>query len=237
MGIHIASQINFALERAINLESEWHGNTAYSDYGMVLVCAQYGKIFIDLLANKSLMKPFDLCLGSQSIVYAYTSSSMPPLGSNFSKRIHRDCPRLIPNYLTNMGCTIALSEFTEFNGASYFLKGSHKISIDPTPEEFFDKSDRFLAPPGSVLFFNALTFHAGGINTTNEWRHGLTLNMCRPWMKQRLDLPKMLGSLPVGNEQIPNEALQKLGYYCQPPSSLEDYYAPADTRTYRQKNE
>lgn len=235
--LELVDQLQVELEKAILLEAEWHGNTSYSDYGMVLVCAKYGRIFIDLLANKDLMRTFDICLGSQSKVYAYTSSSMPPLGSNFSNRIHRDCPRVIPNYITNMGCTIALSEFTELNGASYFLRGSHKLSTPPSPDEFFIKSDRFVAPRGSVIFFNALTYHAGGINTTDNWRHALTLNMCRSWMQQRLDLPRMLGSLQEYHEKIPDEALQKLGYFCQPPSSLEEYYAPEHVRPYRQVNE
>lgn len=34
---------------------------------------------------------------------------------------------------------------------------------------------------------NARIVHSTGFNNTNQWRHALTLNTCRPYMKQRMD--------------------------------------------------
>lgn len=225
------------LEGAISREAAWHGTSKYSDFGMVMVCAMYGKIFIDLLANKHLMRPFNLILGDGSIVYAYTSSSMPPNNTNYSNRIHVDCPRYIPNYITNMACTIALDDFTEDNGASYLLKGSHSLEELPGKDDFFASAERFIAPAGSVVFFNARVVHAGGFNKTSNWRHALTLNMCRPWMKQRFDLPRLLENYEVNMSEIAPQALQKLGFDAQVPMSLEEYYAPKEFRKYRQATE
>ena len=114
-------RLKHSLKNAIEKEAAWHKNKLYNDYGMVMVCAMYDKIFIDLLAHQPLMLPFHSIMGEGCIVYAYTSSSMPPKKSNFSKRIHVDCPRLIPGYITNMGCTIALDDFTENNGSTFFF--------------------------------------------------------------------------------------------------------------------
>ena len=49
------------------------------------------------------MDPVEAVLGPGCIVYAYTSSSMPPHRSNYSGRIHVDSPRVIPGYMTNLG--------------------------------------------------------------------------------------------------------------------------------------
>ena len=48
--------------------------TDYSDYGMVLCCPMYGRIFIDLLDNDNLTRPFNSVLGEGCMIYALWSS-------------------------------------------------------------------------------------------------------------------------------------------------------------------
>lgn len=222
-----------ALEAAIEKEVAYHGTTSYQDYGMVLVCSMYGGPLVEIFDNEKLLAPFNAVLGPGCIVYAYTSSSMPPGTSNYSRRIHQDCPRLIPGYPTNMGATILLDDFTLENGATWFLPGSHKRTNAPTEAEFEKGAKRLVAKAGTVLFFNALIWHAGGQNSTDRWRHALTINMCRPYMKQRLDIPRIMGDVPGLSET----ARQKLGFLSQVPASLDEYYAPPEKRKYRQRVE
>jgi ectoine hydroxylase-related dioxygenase (phytanoyl-CoA dioxygenase family) len=225
------------LEQAIERDAEWHGTKDYSDYGMVLCCSLYGGSFIDLFDNRALMAPFEAVLRPTCIVYAYTSSSMPPASTNYSRRIHRDCPRMVPGYPTNMGATILLDDFTLENGATWFVPRSHKrASTEPPSREAFERdAERLVAPAGSVFFFDALLWHAGGDNHTKQWRHALTINMCRGYMKQRMDIPRMMGGMDLSGASP--GALQKLGFHAQVPASREEYYASPETRTYRQSNE
>ncbi len=220
------------LEVAIAREAEYHGGAGYKDYGMVLVCSLYGGAFLDVFDHPKLLAPLSAVLGEGHIVYAYTSSSMPPGRTNYSRRIHRDCPRMIPGYCTNMGATVLLDDFTEDNGATYYLPGSHRQAAAPSDEEFTRNARRLVAPAGSVLFFDALLWHAGGDNRTSSWRHALTLNMCRPFMKQRLDLPRIMANMDLSG--VSKVALQKLGFLAQVPASYDEYYAPAEKRKYQQ---
>ena len=158
--------------------------------------------------------------------------SMPPGKTNYSRRIHRDCPRAIPGYLTNLGATILLDDFTASNGATWYLPGSHRQSTPPSKEDFERSAKRLIAPRGSVFFFDALLWHAGGDNRTDQWRHALTINMCRPFMKQRIDLPRAMEGMDLSG--VPERALQKLGFLAQVPASREEYYAPPGKRKYRQ---
>jgi ectoine hydroxylase-related dioxygenase (phytanoyl-CoA dioxygenase family) len=224
-----------ALERAIDAEAEYHGSKTYADYGMVLLCALYGREFIDLCGHERIMAPFHAVLGPGCIIYAYTSSSMPPNGKNYSARIHVDCPRLIPGYVTNMGATILLDDFTVDNGATWFLSGSHTRPDPPPEEEFFAHASRLAAPAGSVWYFNARVWHRGGENRKSNWRHALTLNMCRPWMKQRLDIPRAMSGIDLAG--APELAKQKLGFFAQPPASYDEFYVPPERRTFRQRPE
>ena len=220
------------LESAIAREAQWHGTTDYQDYGMVLICSLYGGAFWDLFDLPSVTLPFETVLGEGCIVYAYTSSSMPPGKQNYSARIHVDCPRVIPGYVTNMGATILLSDFTEENGATYFLPNSHQRLEAPGEDEFFSRSERLVAPKGSVLFFNARTWHMGGRNTTDQWRHALTINMCRSFMRQRIDIPRAMSHMTL--EGLSPKAAQKLGFDVQIPTSMEEYYQPPEKRKFRQ---
>jgi ectoine hydroxylase-related dioxygenase (phytanoyl-CoA dioxygenase family) len=220
------------LEKAIDLEIEYHGKTSYSDFGMVLVCPLYHKVFCELFDIPVVLDCVNSILGSGSITYAYTSSSMPPNKSNYSNRIHRDCPRLIPNYITNLGATILLDDFTEENGATWFLPNSQWSQEQPTPNEFYKNSLRLIESAGTIWFFNANLWHAGGNNETSNWRHALTINMIRPWMKQRLDIPKM-----ISEDGLSETSKQKLGFYSQVPSSYDEYYVPIEKRKYKQKIE
>jgi len=224
-----------ALELAIEQEAAYHQTKDYPDYGMVMLCSLYNGIFIDLFENEELMQPFNSILGDGCIVYAYTSSSMPPYGSNYSQRIHVDCPRVIPGYITNMGATILLDDFTEENGATHFLPNSQHMVDAPGKNEFFMNAKRLIAKAGSVWFFNARIWHAGGVNRTNQWRHALTINMIRPWMKQRIDIPRAMSCMDLS--RISEKIQQKLGFFAQVPANYDEYYLPAEKRKFRQTTE
>lgn len=223
------------LDRATKLEAEYHKTTDYKDYGMVLLCSLYGGAFLELFELEDFLRPFELILGDGCVVYAYTSSSMPPNSSNYSQRIHVDCPRIVPGYVTNLGATILLDDFTAENGATWYLPGSHELAEPPAREEFFSRAERVIAPAGSVWYFNARTWHAGGVNRTDRWRQALTVNMARPWMKQRIDIPRAMAHLDLSG--VSERALQKLGFLSQVPASYDEYYAPPELRKYRQAAE
>jgi ectoine hydroxylase-related dioxygenase (phytanoyl-CoA dioxygenase family) len=83
-----------------------------------------------------------------------------------------------------------------------------------------------------VVFFDALTYHAGGDNKTDRWRHALTINMCRSWMKQRIDIPRAMAGIDMTNAS--QAVKQKLGFFTQVPASYDEYYAPPERRKYTQ---
>jgi ectoine hydroxylase-related dioxygenase (phytanoyl-CoA dioxygenase family) len=230
-------RLRLDLEAAIEREVALHGGTDYIDYGMVLVCCAHARSFVDLLADDAVMGVLNRVLGEGCIVYAYTSSSMPPGGTNYSRRIHVDCPRLIPNYHTNMGVMALLDDFTAENGATWLLPGSHRTLVAPTEAYFTAHAKRLIAPAGSLLYLNPRVWHAGGHNDTAQWRHSITLSMCRPYMKQRLDIPRIMATSDVDLTGVSEKALQKMGFYAQVPASLEEYYLPPEQRKFRQKTE
>lgn len=223
------------LIKGIASEEAFHQKKDHPDRGMVLVCPYHAKSFSQILANERFVEPFNAVLGDGCIVYAYTSSSMPPHEGNYSVRVHVDSPRLIENYVTNMGVILLLDDFTEENGATYYLPGSHKRREAPSEQEFLATAKRLIAPKGSAFYFNARLWHSGAANKSETWRHAVTINMCRSFMKQRIDLPRLLEKTDLTG--LSEASLQKLGFLTQVPASFEEYYAPFEKRKYRQKAE
>ncbi|MEO9967593.1 MAG: phytanoyl-CoA dioxygenase family protein [Reichenbachiella sp.] len=225
-------RIKEELKLALEKEVQYHGTTDYSFYGYVLVNAKYGGAFLELFDNEKIVKPINAILGKGSIAYSYTSSSMPPEKGNDSSHIHVDSPIYIPNYILRMGVIIPLTDFTVDNGATYYLPYSHLKEEQPEEAEFYKNAKRLTIKAGSAWFFNTRLWHAGGTNSTNDWRHAITLNMCRPWMKQRVDIPGIMEGMDLTN--VSESTLQKLGFYSQIPKSYDEYWAPPEKRKFRQ---
>lgn len=202
--------------------------TAIDDF-MVHNPMMSNPVFFGVLEHPSVIAALDTFLGDTSIVYAFTTSSMPAGGSNYSRRVHVDCPRVIPGYITNLGVIVALDDFTAENGATYFLPGSFEREDPPTDDEFFAGAERVFPKRGDLVVFNARTFHYGGVNSTATTRHALTINACRSYMRQRFDYPRMIGE----GRDLSETLRRVLGYNVRVPSSLEEYYLPEDARLYK----
>lgn len=218
------------LETALKKEVEYVGTTDYQFYGYVLSNAKYGGSFLEVFENENVINPINYIMGENSIIYSYTSSSMPPNRGNDASHIHVDCPIFLKDYILRMGVLLPLVDFTEENGASYYLSGSHKEEFMPDEERFYHEATRLLMKAGQGCFFNTRVWHAGGVNKTDKWRHALTINICRPWMKQYIDTPRLLNETDLSN--VSERVLQKLGFYSQPPTSYEEYYDSSRKRLF-----
>ena len=89
----------------------------------------------------------------------------------------------------------ALSDFTEDNGATRIVPGSHRLDHAPEYGSHYD-SIAVPVPAGSVIVFDSALWHAGGANTTGERRWALSCYYGAGWMRQQenlqLGLPREL---------------------------------------------
>jgi ectoine hydroxylase-related dioxygenase (phytanoyl-CoA dioxygenase family) len=192
-------------------------------------------IFSKMFEDDRLQKLIAPILGEHWVMYAYTSSSLPPNGNNYGSRIHVDCPRFIPNYTTNLGVIWALDDFTLENGATHILPGSHNIDQIPTEQFFKENNIRLTCKAGDLIIFNARLWHAAGVNNTDKYRHALTMNVCRPFMKQRMDWVRFVPSKI--SDQLNSQSRRIIGFDTRIPSSLEEFFLPENERLYKSNQE
>jgi hypothetical protein len=228
----------FALLDAIEKEKLNVPNKDYREYGLLLCSAIYGNehpVFFEFFENKTFLQPFEWVLDKWFIVYIYSSACLSPNGGKlFTSDIHVDLPRLIEDYHTGVGAILCTDDFTSENGATWVLPGSHTQYEKPDKDYFYKNAIRLEAKAGTVFYFNPRLWHAAGQNHTDEWRTSLNVGMSRPWMKQRIDIPRFLASMGVNISSLPEQTLQLLGYYSQPPASMNDYFGERSERSYKQ---
>ena len=211
------------INKAIDHEVEYQGTNNYSYYGYVLCNAYYGGEFIKIFNNKKITRYFDYILGKSSMVYSYTSSSLPPGSGNSSSEIHVDQNIFLKDFILRMGLIIPASDFTIDNGCTTYLARSHKKEKKPS-ETFYHKKKKYLTiKAGDAFYFNCRLWHSGGKNITNNWRHAITINMCRPWIKQRIDIPELIKN-KIDINKMSFSAKQKLGLFSVPPKSYDAYF-------------
>jgi ectoine hydroxylase-related dioxygenase (phytanoyl-CoA dioxygenase family) len=222
--------LKLALIRALDEDDAFYGRD-YKFRGMVHALMSRGPAFLDLLGNPAIRRIAKTVLGHGCIVHAYNSSSMPPGTSNYSRSIHVDCPRLIPDYVTNLGVTIALDPFNPETGGMEIMPQSFELGAAPDELAFQKGAEQPLLGPGDAILFNARCWHRGGMNRTGNWRHAVTMNLCRSYMRQQFDYPRMLDQLHING--LDEDRRQFLGYYVRQPSSMAEFLLPAEQRLYR----
>jgi ectoine hydroxylase-related dioxygenase (phytanoyl-CoA dioxygenase family) len=104
----------------------------------------------------------------------------------------------------------AISDFTEENGATRLIPGSHLRDEPPNPLELYDDTIAAVMPRGSVLVWVGSVWHGGGANHTNRRRVGIAMNYCAGFIRQQEN--QQLGVPPALTKTFPRRLQELMGY-------------------------
>jgi ectoine hydroxylase-related dioxygenase (phytanoyl-CoA dioxygenase family) len=101
--------------------------------------------------------------------------------------IHADdqlMPLAKPHVPTVCNSMWALTDFTDANGATRIIPGTHLAAGSPDYGRAYDTVPAEM-PRGSVLIWHGSLWHGGGANTTDQDRIGIAMNYCAGWVRQQ----------------------------------------------------
>ena len=103
----------------------------------------------------------------------------------------------------------ALSDFTQENGGTRIIPGSHRWDQDRSPEDNEIVSAEM--PAGSAVMYLGNTLHGGGANRTqNTKRRGMFMGFCLGWL--RTEEHTFLSTPIEAVRGMPERAQELLGY-------------------------
>jgi hypothetical protein len=107
----------------------------------------------------------------------------------------------------------AIGPFTETNGGTVILPGSHNWdSRNPT-----ESDPRIITrmPPGSCVFYLGTLWHGGGANHTPNPRLAITAQYCEPWLRPQEAYT--LSTTHQTAQTVSEDIRRMLGYSIHPP--------------------
>jgi ectoine hydroxylase-related dioxygenase (phytanoyl-CoA dioxygenase family) len=153
----------------------------------------------------------DGCLlsGMTAIDIGPGEAAQPIHGDDLVMSKHLQRPHA-PMMVTSMW---ALTDFTDANGGTRFVPGSHEWATTPysrnRPEHFDEIALEM--PAGSVMIFHGSLWHGGGANTTpDEWRLGVNVQYCPGFVRQQQN--PYVGIPPEIAATFSDRLLALLGY-------------------------
>lgn len=115
-----------------------------------------------------------------------------------------------PRPMLGVSAIWALDDFTEENGATEVIPGSHTWGPDETAEPDDPRARKVVMRAGSVALFAGTLVHRGGPNRSNAKRLGITPQYCEAWVRQ---IENMVLAVPPEIARGYSERIQELlGY-------------------------
>ncbi|MCA9466319.1 MAG: phytanoyl-CoA dioxygenase family protein [Nitrospira sp.] len=182
-------------------------------------------VFQKMALIPSILEVMDAFLLPGCSAYQINLTQAISIGPKEAKQImHQDDPMfpfLHPGQEVMINCMWAIDDFTEDNGATVVVPGSHRwprrqslnLNYEHLPPHMVTKG---VMKKGSVLIYLGSLFHSGGANRTTTRKCGAVISYCLGWLRQAEN--SYLG-YDRNDLQVMPEALQRLlGYFVHEPN-------------------
>src|SRR2546421_6779589 len=221
----------YAVQRTIRAEVGEEKLTRAGELGVLRLMVRYDDHFLRFLELPEVLAIVDDTVSDTAILHLQNGLVLPsfPEGevpATFQTTFHQDFPRYLEGYLASINLFFAIDEFTETNGATIVVPGTHQKRERP-PDAYLEENKLpVVCPAGSMLVFDSTLWHAAGANVSGKDRLAINHQFTRSFLKPQMDYVRALGDDKVLEQ--PPRTQQLLGWYTRTPTSLDDYYRPPE---------
>ena len=162
-------------------DNEFEGAQTVRIYNLLV----HGSVYERVPVHENVLPLVEGVLDPGCLISSLSSISIGP--GETPQPIHADdmlIPLAKPHEPVVCNSMWALSEFTESNGATRIVPGSHKWDHSPEYGQHYDSIPAEMSR-GSVLVWHGSLWHGGGENTTPERRVGVAMNYCAGFIRQQ----------------------------------------------------
>ena len=162
-------------------DNEFEGTKTIRIYNLLA----HGKLYEAVPVHPNVLPVVESVLDEGCLVSSLSSIGIGPGES--AQPIHADdqlIPLTKPHVPTVCNTMWALTDFTEANGATRIIPGSHLRDHSPDYGAPYDSIAAEM-PAGSVLVWHGSLWHGGGANATDKRRVGIAMNYCAGWIRQQ----------------------------------------------------
>jgi ectoine hydroxylase-related dioxygenase (phytanoyl-CoA dioxygenase family) len=197
------------LERFFDVQpapNSFEGHSTIRIYNLLAFDARYQRIPV----HPEVLPIVDGVLDPGCLISSLSSIAILP--GETAQPIHADdqlIPLPKPHPPTVCNTMWALTDFTEANGATRIIPGSHLLDHSPNYGQDYDSIAAEM-PKGSVLVWHGSLWHGGGENTTDIRRVGIAMNYCAGYIRQQEN--QQLG-IPIDiARRFPTRLRELVGY-------------------------
>jgi len=140
-------------------------------------------VFARVPVHDGVLSVVERVLDPECLLSSLTAVEMGP--GETAQPLHADDGTLpLPKPHAPLTCTAiwALSDFTEQNGGTRVVQGSHRTRSPRRGDA--PESIATVMPAGSVLVYHGSLWHGGGANTSNARRLAIICNYCAGYLRQ-----------------------------------------------------
>ena len=167
----------------------------------------HGSLYEQIPVHPLVLALIEHLLGTGCLVSSLSSITIGP--GEVAQPIHADdqvMPLPKPHIATVANSMWAITDFTEANGATRIIPGTHLADHSPEYGKHYESACAEMQA-GSILIWHGSLWHGGGANSTEQARTGIAMNYCAGWVRQQEN--QQLG-IPLAAVRGFSPALQEL---------------------------
>ena len=181
----------------------------------------HDELFLPLLKLEPMLSIVKKFLGDYFILNLQNGILNRPKVYNPASLWHRDLfyqhySSSRPLALSTLFC---IDDFTEENGGTFILPGSHKYDEFPSSSFALKHQTQLSVKAGTLLILDSMMFHRCGYNNSSKMRRSISQIFTLPPFKQQISLPKTL----AGKYSEDPFLRRVLGYDSETADSLKDW--------------
>jgi ectoine hydroxylase-related dioxygenase (phytanoyl-CoA dioxygenase family) len=172
------------LERELAIQpasNDFEGRQTWRIYNLLV----HGPLYERIPVHGAVLPVVEGVLDDGCLISSLSSISIGP--GETAQPIHADdqlIPLDKPHRAIVCNTMWALTDFTEANGATRLVPGSHKADGSPRYGGEYESIPAEMEA-GSVLVWHGSLWHGGGANRTDERRVGVAMNYCAGFIRQQ----------------------------------------------------